>query len=156
MVAKNYEGMFLVDNKFATRDWNDDEIQLAALLTKHGAEVLRARRWAERKLAYEIGPHKRAVYFLVYFKLPAQNVDALSHDLNLTDHVIRHLIIRHDDDQMAKILEREDAEAQRQATEGPPPPPPEIAPVDEAAREISAPEEMGADLEGVEDAVGQA
>ncbi len=115
---KHYEGMFLVDNKFAAKNWNDEEIQLGHLLTKHGGEAIRGRCWAERKLAYEIGKHKRAVYYLVFFKMPPENVSALRHDLELAENVIRSMILVHEDDQVERVLAREDADAQRQATEG--------------------------------------
>jgi small subunit ribosomal protein S6 len=63
-------------------------------LTKHKAEILSAKRWDERKLAYEIKKQKRATYFLVYFKAPPGNIDALNREFTLTEPVLRSLVLQ--------------------------------------------------------------
>lgn len=124
MVAKSYEGMFLVDNRFANRDWNDEELQIANLLAKHGGEVLRGRRWAEKKLAYEIKGHKRAIFYLLFFKMPPSNLAAFRRDIELSEHVLRNLLIMRNETEMTNILAKEEqeeqaAEARRSSTSRP-------------------------------------
>ena len=50
--AKSYEGMFLVDNKFATKDWNDEEIQLSFATTN----VVHSENCPEHKSHQEYKP----------------------------------------------------------------------------------------------------
>ena len=109
----NYEAMFLLDNRFATRDWSDCESDISAMFSKHGGEMIRARRWGERKLCFEIKDNKRATYALIYFQLPPANISGLLRDLELSDHVIRNLIQYREPEKMQSLLQAEDAEVQR-------------------------------------------
>jgi small subunit ribosomal protein S6 len=89
----HYEGLFLVDAVEAKRDWDTAVTHVKGLLTKHGAEILTSYKWDERKLAYNIGPHKRGAYYLVYFKADPQSIAALRRDCDLSEVVIRELIL---------------------------------------------------------------
>ncbi len=114
MVAfNNYEAMFLLDNRFATRDWTECESDISAFFVKHGGEMIRARRWGERKLCYQIKGHKRATYALVYFQLPPTNISGLLRDLELSENVIRNLIQFREPEKMQLLLESEDKELLR-------------------------------------------
>ncbi len=116
MVAlNNYEGMFLLDNRFASKEWTECEADIATIFEKHGGKMMRSRRWGERKLCYEINGHKRATYMLVYFQMPPSNISALLRELELSEKVIRNLIQFRDSDQMQSLLEAEDVELQRLA-----------------------------------------
>lgn len=157
MVAvNNYEGMFLVDNRFANREWDDEEIALGEMLGKHGGEVLRGKRWAERKLAYEIQGHKRAVYYLVYFTMPPTNMSAFRRDVELSEHVFRNLVIAREEDEMQRLLEQEAAdEAERSAAAAAA----SAAAAEDAESESSEEEETSeeeADGEATADADGEA
>lgn len=90
---KLYEGMFLLDSGRAGKDWDGARSEVETILTKHGSEVVRAGRWDERKLAYEIKGHRRATYMLVYFEAPSDAVDKIRRECTLNDLVIRNLIL---------------------------------------------------------------
>ena len=62
-----YEGMFVMDNRQANRDWDGSLEKLKSMLAKHGAELVRAEKWGERKLAYEMQGRRRGTYMLLYF-----------------------------------------------------------------------------------------
>jgi small subunit ribosomal protein S6 len=59
--------------------------------------VLAARLWDERKLAYPINGHKKGVYWLTYFKMPGANLTALERQCEITDDIIRKLVLKVDD-----------------------------------------------------------
>jgi small subunit ribosomal protein S6 len=82
------------------------------LLQKHGAEIVRSQKWGERKLAYDIGEHKRGTYLLAYFKLDPQRVADLRHDINLSEKILRHLFVALEEipPETATIALREDEE----------------------------------------------
>jgi small subunit ribosomal protein S6 len=89
-----YEGMFLLD---AGKTFEAACEPINAILERSGAEVLVAKPWDERRLAYEIKGRKRGLYVLVYFKMDPEKVTELENDAQLNDQILRMLIIRKDD-----------------------------------------------------------
>lgn len=118
-----YEAMFLVDPVKHTEDAAATEKVVSSLLEKHGAKVQQFERWDERKLAYDIRGHKRGVYLLALFEMPGENVRPLRDDCELTEAILRQLILRLDTDiptylaQIARYQEktREEMESRRAA-----------------------------------------
>ncbi len=86
--------MFLLDNQVVRADWNRAKSAVTDTLAKHGATVLSARRWDERKLAYTIKGKTRATYLLAYFEVGANGVNEMRRDLELDERVMRYLIVR--------------------------------------------------------------
>jgi small subunit ribosomal protein S6 len=70
---------------------------VADLITGHGGTVLAARLWDERKLAYPIKGHKKGIYWLTYFTMPGGNLTALERQCEITDEIIRKLVLKVDD-----------------------------------------------------------
>lgn len=97
MPVELYETMFLLDaNRMAT----EPEVlkhNLHAALEKHGAEILVARMWDERKIAYNIRrastTHKKGSYYIVYYKMESTKQAGMDHDfrLSMTEYLLRHL-----------------------------------------------------------------
>lgn len=92
-----YEGMFILDPAKYSRDPAGSAQQINDLLAQHGGTVLAARLWDERKLAYPIKGHKKGVYWLVYFRMPGGNLTALERQCEITDDIIRKLVLKVDD-----------------------------------------------------------
>jgi small subunit ribosomal protein S6 len=120
-----YEGMFLLDNQVVREDWKSAKALVAEALQKHGAKLRTLRRWEERKLAYPIQGRKRATYFLGYFEIAVAELPALRRDLDLSEKVLRHLILS-----CEAVPESENELAAAEMAEGYtiPPPPPDDAP----------------------------
>lgn len=98
METRTYEGMFLLDSTQATQDWENLRKQIVAMLERRGAVIVSAKKWAERKLAYEIKGHKRGTYFLVYFTMEPKNMKILREDFQLSEFILRSLLLVHDKD----------------------------------------------------------
>jgi len=92
-----YEGMFILDPAKFSRDPGAAAQQVADLITGHGGTVLAARLWDERKLAYPIKGHKKGIYWLTYFTMPGGNLTALERQCEITDEIIRKLVLKVDD-----------------------------------------------------------
>lgn len=90
-MAQIYEGMFLLDNAAVREDWNAAKSIVTGTLEKHGATVMTARRWDERRLAYPIKKKNRATFLLTYFQIPGENIPAMRRDFELNDSVLRSL-----------------------------------------------------------------
>jgi small subunit ribosomal protein S6 len=118
-----YEAMFLVDPVKHGEDPAGTEKVVSGLLEKHGAKIRQFEKWDDRKLAFEIKGHKRGVYLLALFEMPGEHVNALRHDCELTESILRQLVVRLDTDipayleQCAKYQEkmREEQESRRAA-----------------------------------------
>jgi len=91
----NYEVMLLLDPAFAS---NEEEVnkEISRLMERAGAEIIAQHRWDERRLAFEIKRRKRGVYLLVYVRGPNTSVGSLERDVQLSEGILRVLILRAD------------------------------------------------------------
>jgi small subunit ribosomal protein S6 len=92
-----YEGMFILDPSKYSRDPAGSAQQINDLIAQFGGTVLAARLWDERKLAYPINGHKKGVYWLTYFKMPGGQLTALERQCEISDDIIRTLVLKIDD-----------------------------------------------------------
>jgi small subunit ribosomal protein S6 len=93
-----YEATLILDNREVKKGWRTLKGRVKELLERHGCKVVAARRWEDRKLAYEIKKQKRGTYFLSYLEHadPGDSLFELDRDLLLQDFVLRHLILKVD------------------------------------------------------------
>jgi small subunit ribosomal protein S6 len=116
MKTREYEAMFLLDNAAAVADWDGTSGIVDQLLTKYGAEIVHKEKWDERKLAYEIRGHKRATYYLVYFKAPSDTAAKVTADAALNDKIVRMLVLTLDEP-IADHIKKRAEERERLAEE---------------------------------------
>lgn len=93
-MSRIYEIMYLLDNNAVRAGWKEAKAAATALVEKHGGKVLTARRWDERKLAYGIRQRRRGTYLLTHAELEAPGVATLRRELDLTESVLRYLILK--------------------------------------------------------------
>ncbi|MBI4565906.1 MAG: 30S ribosomal protein S6 [Planctomycetes bacterium] len=91
-----YEGMFLVDPTVAQREWPKVVEELERVVKKNGASVVQISKWGERKLAFPVRKCARGTYVLVYVDAPEQAVGKIRADFQLSEVVLRSLILRHE------------------------------------------------------------
>jgi len=104
-VKKLYEGMFLIDSAEAARDWDGIIELVTKMLTKADAEIVSIRKWDERPLAYTIRRCARGTYILTYFRVSGQKIHDIERDVQLSERIMRVLILRADhltEEDMAK------------------------------------------------------
>lgn len=90
-----YEGMFLIHSGRFASDSEGITKELMEILEKCEAEVVAHRPWTEGKLAYEIENQRKGLHFLVMFRMPPTNNTQLNRLCQLSDNILRHLIIKH-------------------------------------------------------------
>jgi small subunit ribosomal protein S6 len=66
------------------------------MISQHGGTILASRLWDERKLAYPIKGHKKGIYWLTYFRMDGGNISPLERQCEITDDIIRKLILKVD------------------------------------------------------------
>lgn len=105
-----YEGLFLFPQS-AVAELQATVDHLKEILHRANAEIIALKKWDERRLAYEIRGNKRGLYFLTYFKAPASKMAGLERDCNLSERMLRALVIRADHIPMEE-MQAADAQAQ--------------------------------------------
>lgn len=88
-----YEATFILDNREVKKGWGRTKAQVTGIIEKHGAKVLSARKWDDRKLAYPIKKQKRGTYLLSYIEADGPALVSMRNELQLTDFVLRHLFL---------------------------------------------------------------
>ena len=96
MPANVYECMFLLDTNKVAGDVGAAAKQLHAILERNQAEVLASRPWDERRLAYPVRGHKKALYYLTYFRTEGKNLVSIERDCALNEMILRNLVLRID------------------------------------------------------------
>ena len=91
-----YEGLFLLEQQAAASDFAGCIDHVRQVLDRAETEVIVLRRWDERKLAYEIKGQKRGTYLLTYFNARGSQIANIERDCNLSEQILRVLIIRGD------------------------------------------------------------
>ncbi|MCD6394640.1 MAG: 30S ribosomal protein S6 [Planctomycetes bacterium] len=96
VVKRTYEGLFLVDSGEAAADWKQVTGAIEKILSRSEAEVVSLRKWDDRRLAYEINKKNRGTYILAYFDCDPDRIGSIERDVQLSEKVIRVLILRTD------------------------------------------------------------
>jgi ribosomal protein S6 len=94
--VNTYEAFFLLNASYATGSWDAAKGEVEHILHRANAEILHVRKWDERRLAYEITGNKRGVYVLAYFKCEGPKVAGVERDVQLSENIIRCLVLRAD------------------------------------------------------------
>src|SRR5262245_8624364 len=89
--TRQYEAMFLFGANFAS-EVDKAVNQARGIIERHGGEILVAKKWDERKLAYEIKGNKRGLYVITYFLAPTNAVTGIERDVNLSEDIVRVLV----------------------------------------------------------------
>ena len=126
--VRQYELVYIVPPETTEEALAELHAQVTAVTERFGATIVTTEPWGRRKLAYEIGPHREGFYVLNVINGPAAMTAELDRRLKVFDLVIRHLIVRVDEDlavaERARTR-RKTVMATRRAKRGLPPEPTE-------------------------------
>lgn len=99
-------------------DLSKAEEKVTKLFTDNGGKVVNTDNWGKRKLAYTIKKQEYAVYVFYTVEMPGEGVKKVEGTLNITDEVIRYLIVRPDLKAIAKAEATKAEKAKKQAERG--------------------------------------
>jgi small subunit ribosomal protein S6 len=131
MSNRTYELIYVLKPDAAESEVADMHKQVADIVERMGGTIDKTENalpWGRRKLAYEINRHREGVYVLELINGPAAMVTELDRRLRVIDTVLRHLVIRVDEDLAAAgraQTRRKEAMAARRVRRGLPPEPTE-------------------------------
>lgn len=83
-------------------DLTKAEERVTKIITSNGGKITATDNWGKRKLAYPIKKQEHAVYVFYTVDMPGEGVNKIEATLNITDEVIRYLIVRPDLKAIAK------------------------------------------------------
>jgi small subunit ribosomal protein S6 len=89
--------MFIFDSNRFARDPGGVSGVVASLVQKLGGEVLAARLWEERRLAYPINGQRKGTYWLSYFRLESRQLSEFNRECRLNESILRSLVLKVDD-----------------------------------------------------------
>lgn len=97
----DYEILFIVDPMLSDDDIEGVQERLREVAAGHGAEVKQLRVWERRRLAYPIKGRRDGVYVLAQLRMESTAAKELDQHLSLAENVLRHLIVRLDEKEVA-------------------------------------------------------
>ncbi len=83
-------------------DLSKAEERVKKIVTDNGGKIVATDNWGKRKLAYKVKKQEHAIYVFYTVELPGEAVKKVESTLNITDEVIRYLIVRPDLKAIAK------------------------------------------------------
>jgi small subunit ribosomal protein S6 len=89
--------MFIVDPTISDDEINTIQQRLGDLATSRGAEVKKIAPWERRRLAYEIKGKRDGIYILALLRCQPTVVKELERQLTVTETVLRHMVVRLDE-----------------------------------------------------------
>ena len=96
---RKYELVYLVSPDATEDQVTELHTQVDAIVQRMGGQIDKTDNWGRRRLAYEIGRHKEATYVLEVINGSGELLKEIDRRLKVFDLVIRHLIVRVDEDQ---------------------------------------------------------
>lgn len=82
------------------------------IITGAGGKVISEDNWGKKKLAYPIKREEFAVYVYMDVELPSDAPLKISNTLNITDEVIRYLLVTVDEKARRALAEQKQSEAE--------------------------------------------
>src|SRR5918997_4233718 len=101
---RKYELVYVVSPDASDEQVADLHTQVEAIIQRIGGQLEKTENWGGRKLAYEIGRHKEGTYVLEVIVGGGDLMKEIDRRLKVSDLVIRHLVVRVDEEQA--VVER--------------------------------------------------
>lgn len=89
----SYELLYIIDNDLSDEAKEAIIAKLEAVITDNGGTVDGCEKWGTRKLAYAINYKTEGYYVLVNFSAPATLTSELQRVMNITDGLVRSMIV---------------------------------------------------------------
>src|SRR5918994_2137936 len=103
-MKRKYELVYVVSPVATDDQVSDLHTQIDAVVQRMGGQIEKTENWGRRKLAYEIGHQKEGTYVLEVINGSGDLMKEIDRRLKVIDYVIRHLVVRVDEDE--QVVER--------------------------------------------------
>lgn len=109
---KDYELTVLVHGDLES-DLDKALDKVRALVKDNGGEIVKEDNWGKKKLAYQIKREDFAVYVYFEVKLPSDAPLKISNTLNITDEILRYLLVKADEKVNQATAEQKEREVKK-------------------------------------------
>ncbi len=90
-----YEMIYIIDTGLEETARKEQIEKVSALITDNGGEIEKVdETWGKRRLAYAIDYKTEGWYVLVTFKAPAELPRELERNLQISENVLRYLVVK--------------------------------------------------------------
>ncbi len=89
-----YEVMYIIDTALEEQARAELINRFSGLVELNGGQVDRVDEWGKRRLAYPINYKTEGYYVLMYIAAPADLPRELERNLQISDSVLRYMVIR--------------------------------------------------------------
>lgn len=123
---RQYELVYIVRPEASEQEVGDLHAQIGQIIERYQGTLDKTENWGRRKLAYEIGHHREGIYVVETLTGSGELVKELDRRLRVIDNVIRHLVVRVDEELRVADRTREArkaTQARRRVARGLPPEP---------------------------------
>jgi small subunit ribosomal protein S6 len=117
-MSRKYELVYVVSPEATDEQVADLHTQVEAIAQRLNGQIEKTENWGRRKLAYEIGRHKEGTYVLEVLLGGGELMKEIDRRLKVSDLVIRHLVVRVDEEQgvIERTRTQRTAESRRRRT----------------------------------------
>mgnify|MGYP002862728764 CR=1 FL=1 len=91
----NYETIMIINSDLEEGAIKSTIEKISSLINSNG-KVSSTEEWGKRKLAYPIKKQAEGYYVLVNFSSNPEFIDELDRVYNITDEVIKHIVVKKD------------------------------------------------------------
>lgn len=89
-----YEGMYIASMELASQGWDKVEETVKDTIVRFDGEIVRIRKWGERRFTYPIHKQVKGLYVLVHFNAEPAAIENIKARVELESDLLRVLIIR--------------------------------------------------------------
>ena len=121
---RKYELVYVVSPEATDDQLSELHAQVEGIVQRLNGQLAKTENWGRRRLAYEIGRHKEGTYVLDVILGSGELMKEIDRRLKVFDLVIRHLVVRVDEDEQVverSRTRRSEASRRRRLARGLPP-----------------------------------
>jgi small subunit ribosomal protein S6 len=100
MAERQYELVYILPPESTEEQIAEVHTQVEAVVSRMAGRIERTDNWGRRRLAYEIGKHKEGVYVVEVIHGADGLMKELDRRLRVLDQVVRHMVVRVDEEMM--------------------------------------------------------
>jgi small subunit ribosomal protein S6 len=102
--ARQYELVYIVTPEASDQEVADLHTQIEQIVQRFNGTFDKTENWGRKKLAYEIGHHREGTYVVETITGSGELMKEIDRRLRVIDQVIRHLVVRVDEE--LRVAER--------------------------------------------------
>jgi small subunit ribosomal protein S6 len=96
--TRQYEALYVVSPEITEEGVTELHERVAEIVDQLGGKIDKTDNWGRRRLAYEINRHREGTYVIELVTGPGTLVTELDRRLRVMEQLLRHLIVRVDED----------------------------------------------------------